>query len=112
MIKTINNANCLLMLLFKEMLQKGIILSLLLGLSVIAEEAGKRMDEQVLLPIAPLVTGVRGSYRLTLLNVLKGFCASQNAGMKSAHQGTGAEEVNWSEMKRLIRGTVHLGNNQ
>ena len=28
------------------MLQKGIILTLLLGLSVIAEEAGKRMDEQ------------------------------------------------------------------
>ena len=34
------------MLLFKGMLQKGIILTLLLGLSVIAEEAGKRMDEQ------------------------------------------------------------------
>ena len=65
-----------------------------------------------LLPIVFLVTGVRRRDRPTLLNVLKGFCASQNAGMKSAHQGTGAEEVNWSEMKRLIRGTVHLGNNR
>ena len=32
--------------LFEGMLQKGIILTLLLGSSVIAEEAGKRMDEQ------------------------------------------------------------------
>ena len=47
-----------------------------------------------------------------MLNVLKGFCASQNAGMKSAHQGTGAEEVNLLEMKRLIRVTVLLGNNR
>ena len=32
--------------------------------------------------------------------------------MKSAHQGTGAEEVNWSDVERLIRVTVRLGNNQ
>lgn len=55
----------------------------------------------------PLVTGVRGRESLTLLNVPKGFCASQNAAMKSAHQATGAEEVNWSEIKRLIRKAVH-----
>ena len=60
----------------------------------------------------PLVTGVRRRDSLTLLNVLKGFCVNQNATMKSAHQGSGAEEVNWSEMKRLIRGAVHQGNNQ
>ena len=65
-----------------------------------------------LLSIVPLVTGVRRRDKPTLLNVLKGFCASQNAAMKSAHQGTGAEEVNLLEMKRLIRGTDHLGNNQ
>ena len=72
----------------------------------------KEWTNKLLLPIVPLVTGVRGRYRLTLLNALEGFCASQNVGMKSAHQGTGAEEVNWSEMKRLIRGTVLLGNNK
>ena len=67
-----------------------------------------------LLSIVPLVTGVRRRDRPTPLNVLMGFCASQNAAMKSAHQGTGAEEVNLLAMnsKRLIRGAVHLGNNQ
>ena len=34
------------MLLFEGMLQKGIILSLIMGLSVIAEEPGKRTEEQ------------------------------------------------------------------
>ena len=44
-IETTNNANYLLILLFEGMLQKGIILTLIMGLTVIAEEPGKRTEE-------------------------------------------------------------------
>ena len=68
----------------------------------------------MVLSIVPLVTGVsRRRDSLILPNVLKGFCASQNAALKSAHRVTGTEEVNYLlEIKRLIRVTVHLGNNR